>query len=196
MSDILKPFMSDAKIQLLSSSFDRASHYLEYGMGGSTLLAAEKSLLSIVAIDTSEEWISKVHAHLEKTNFSGNIHLLHANLGITLDWGYPKDELLVKSWPQYYSSPWIEYINSGIFPDLILIDGRFRSPCFLYSLLHCKPGARILWDDYLNRPEYHFVEKVLPPQGLIDDMAIFTVKENIDKQLACILLFGNLFNLD
>jgi hypothetical protein len=196
MNDILMPFMSDAKIQLLSCSFERASHYLEYGMGGSTLLAAEKSLLSIVAIDTSEEWISKVHASLEKSKLTGNIHLLHANLGMTLDWGYPVDELMVKSWPQYYAAPWVEYRNSGSSPDLILIDGRFRSPCFLYSIIHCKAGTRILWDDYLNRPEYQFVEKVLPPQGLIDDMAIFTVNENIDKQLACILLFGNLFNLD
>jgi hypothetical protein len=196
MSDNLKPLMSDAKIQLLSNSLDRASHYLEYGMGESTLLAAAKSLLSIVSIDTSEEWISKVHASLEKSKHKGNIHLLHTNLGKTLDWGYPVNELFVKSWPSYYTSPWIEYRNLCSSPDLILIDGRFRSPCFLYSILHCKAGTRILWDDYLNRTEYHFVEKVLPPQGLIDDMAIFTVNENIDKQLASILLFENLFNLD
>lgn len=196
MSDILKPFMSDEKIKLLSNSLDRASHYLEYGMGGSTLLAAEKSLISIVSIDTSEEWISKVKASLENSKITANIRLLYVNLGMTLVWGYPVDELEVKNWPQYYASPWIEYKNSDSSPDLILIDGRFRSPCFLYSIIHCKAGTRILWDDYLNRPEYHFVERVLPPQGIIDDMAIFTVNENIDVQLASVLLFGNLFNLD
>jgi hypothetical protein len=96
----------------------------------------------------------------------------------------------------YYAAPWTSFQSQGIDPDLILIDGRFRVSCFLYSVLHCKPGVRILWDDYLNRPEYHFVENVLSPQGLIDDMTIFTTTENLDKKLATILLFENLFNLD
>jgi hypothetical protein len=196
MSEIMLPHMSDAKIQLLSDSFERANHYLEYGIGGSTVLATQRSLQSIIAIDSSVEWIGKVKADIEKCTYSGNINLLHANLGPTGDWGYPIDELMLKNWPQYYASPWIAYRNLKLSPDLILIDGRFRTPCFLYSLLHCKPGTRILWDDYLNRPEYHFVENILPPQGLVDDMAIFTVSENADKNLAAILLFENLFNLD
>jgi hypothetical protein len=196
MTEIMTPHMSAPKIQLLNDSFDRATHYLEYGIGGSTVLAAQKSLQSIIAIDSSDEWIQKVKTDIEKCVYTGNINLLHANLGATGDWGYPIDELMVKNWPQYYASPWISYRSLGHSPDLILIDGRFRTPCFLYSLLHCKTGTRILWDDYLNRPEYHFVEQVLPPQGLVDDMAVFTVIENIDKELAAILLFGNLFNLD
>ena len=196
MTEIMTPHMSAPKIQLLNDSFDRATHYLEYGIGGSTVLAAQKSLQSIMAIDSSDEWIQKVKTDIEKCVYTGNINLLHADLGATGHWGYPTDELMVKNWPQYYASPWISYRSLGHSPDLILIDGRFRTPCFLYSLLHCKTGTRILWDDYLNRPEYHFVEQVLPPQGLVDDMAIFTVVENIDKELAAILLFGNLFNLD
>ena len=67
---------------------------------------------------------------------------------------------------------------------------------FLYSLLQCKTGTRILWNEYLNKPEYHFVEKVLRPQGLVDDMVIFVVDKNIDKNLVIDLLFRNLFNLD
>jgi len=196
MTEIMTPHMSAAKIQLLNDSFDRATHYLEYGIGGSTVLAAQKSLQSIVAIDSSEEWIHKVKTDIEKCVYTGNINLLHANLGTTAHWGYPTDELMVKNWPQYYASPWISYRSLNLSPDLILIDGRFRTPCFLYSLLHCKNGTRILWDDYLNRPEYHFVEQVLAPQGLIDDMAVFTVVDDIDKELVAILLFANLFNLD
>jgi hypothetical protein len=196
MTEIMKPHMSAAKIDLLNNSLARASHYLEYGIGGSTILAAQKSLQSIIAIDSSKEWINKVKTDIEKFAYSGSISLLHANLGTTADWGYPIDESMVKHWPQYYASPWITYRASGQSPDLILIDGRFRIPCFLYSLIHCKPGTRILWDDYHNRPEYHFVENVLVPQGLVDDMAIFSASEDIDKKLANIFLFENIFNLD
>ena len=196
MSEIIKPHMSVEKIQLLTDSFLRATNYLEYGIGGSTVLAAQKTMQTIIAIDSSEEWIGKVKTDIEKSVFSGNIILLHANLGTTADWGYPSNELMVKNWPQYYASPWTSFRNFNLSPDLILIDGRFRTSCFLYSLLHCKAGTRILWDDYLNRPEYHFVEKVLQPQGLIEDMAIFSTNEYIDKQLVTSLLFENLFNLD
>jgi hypothetical protein len=196
MTEIMTPHMSAAKIQLLSDSFDRSAHYLEYGIGGSTVLAAQKSLQSVIAIDSSTEWINKVKEDIEKCVYSGNIHLLHADLGTTADWGYPINEQLIKNWPSYYSSPWIAYKNLNTSPDLILIDGRFRTPCFLYSLLQCKPGTRILWDDYHNRPEYHFVEQALAPQGLVDDMAIFTVSEQIDKSLVATQLFQNLFNLD
>jgi len=196
MSEAIKPHMSDAKIQLLTDSISRSAHYLEYGMGGSTILASEKSLSTIVAIDSSEEWIRKVHSSIEKTVYSSNIFLMHADLGKTSDWGYPADENNLKNWPQYYASPWIKYLSLVLSPDLILIDGRFRTSCFLFSLLHCEPGTRILWDDYLERPEYHFVERALHPQGLIDDMAIFKVTEKIDKKLVTFLLFENLFNLD
>jgi hypothetical protein len=196
MNEIMSPHMSEAKIQLLTDSFARAEHYLEYGIGGSTVLAAQKSLKSIIAIDSSEAWISKVKDDIEKCKFTGNINLMHANLGPTAEWGYPVDHSKVMNWPLYYAAPWTTFRSIGIDPDLILIDGRFRVSCFLYSVLHCKPGVRILWDDYLNRPEYHFVENVLPPQGLVDDMTIFTTTENIDKKLATILLFENLFNLD
>ena len=188
--------MSDAKIELLNESIVRSSHYLEYGMGGSTILASQKSLLSIIAIDSSEEWIEKVQSSIQKSFYKGILHLIHADLGITAAWGYPIDEAKVKRWPQYYASPWIKYRSINLSPDLILIDGRFRAACFLFSLLHCKAGTRILWDDYLERPEYHFVEEALKPQGLIDDMAIFKVNEKNDAQLVASLLFENLFNLD
>jgi hypothetical protein len=196
MSEDIKPHMSEAKIQLLTDSISRSKHYLEYGIGGSTILASQQSLSSIVAIDSSEEWIDKIHSRIVKSVCSSNVSLIHADLGKTADWGYPIDENKVKNWPQYYSSPWIRYRNLELSPDLILIDGRFRTSCFLFSLLNSETGTRILWDDYLGRPEYHFVEKALHPQGLIDDMAIFKVTEKIDKQLVTFLLFENLFNLD
>ena len=44
-------------------------------------------------------------------------------------------------------------------PKLVLIDGRFRVCCFLTSLKFAEEGTKILFDDYTNRPHYHFVEK-------------------------------------
>ena len=195
MKEILNPQMSEAKIQLLQDSFNRSSNYLEYGMGESSLLAAQNSLQNIISIDSREDCVASVQEAIANCPYSGNIHLMHANLGSTSAQGIPANEVMVKNWPQYYSSPWVEYRNLGHTPDLILINGRFQTSCFLYSILLCKTGTRILWNDYLNRSEHHFVENTLLPKGVVDDMAIFTVNETIDKKLATILLFQNLFNL-
>jgi len=196
MNELIQPHMSREKIQLLEESMDRANHYLEYGMGGSTVLAARKNLKSIVAVDSSEAWVNTVKSEIEGTTFAADIQLLHVNLGETGDWGYPTDHSHITNWPSYYSGAWNSYHDKNNYPDLIFIDGRFRVPCFLYSLLHSKPDTRILWDDYLERTSYHLVESVLQPQGIVDDMVIFNLKEDLNKELITVLLFQNLFNLD
>lgn len=196
MSEFIEKKMSAAKTQLLADSYFICSNYLEYGMGGSTVQAAQKSISNIISIDNNQDLVSEVKTEIEKSIYSGNINLLHANLGNTSQNGFPLNETTLKAWPQYYAAPWNEYKSLGLLPDLILVNGRLRTPCFLYSILQCRTGTRILWNDYLNKPEYHFVEKLLKPQGLVEDMVIFVVDKNIDKNLAIDLLFQNLFNLD
>ncbi len=196
MSEPIAPHMSAAKIKVLTDSFARARHYLEYGVGGSTLLAAQSSLQSIKAIDSHRDWIEKVNASILSASHTGDIRLILVELGKTSDWGYPADESMIKSWPLYYTTPWTTYTEQDISPDLILIDGRFRVACFLHSLLQCKPGTRILWDDYRDRVEYHAIEQVLRPIGLVDDMAIFSVSADFNRALALRVLFEHLFNPD
>lgn len=195
MSDLMGK-MSAAKTQLLADSYFICSNYLEYGMGESTVQASQKSISTIVSIDNNEDLVGEVKTEIENTIYSGDINLLHANLALTSQNSNSLSETILKAWPQYYVAPWDKYKNLNLIPDLILINGRLRTPCFLYSLLQCKTGTRILWNEYLNKPEYHFVEKVLRPQGLVDDMVIFVVDKNIDKNLVIDLLFRNLFNLD
>lgn len=196
MSEKTTHGMSEAKIQLLTDSLARANNYLEYGVGESTVLAAQNSLQTIISVDSSEKSIEKAKTEIENSVYSGNIHLLHANLGSTAIKGFPVDESMIKVWPQYYVAPWNKCMELKVLPDLILINGRFRTPCFFYSLLQCKVGSCILWNEYLNSPEYHFAEKALQPQGLIEDMVIFYVDRTIDNRSVSNLLFENLFNLD
>ena len=44
-------------------------------------------------------------------------------------------------------------------PKLVIVGGRFRVCYFLTSLKFAEEGTKILFDDYANRPHYHFVEK-------------------------------------
>ena len=65
------------------------------------------------------------------------------------------------TWPKFHTYPMVPWDLArarGLAPDLVLVDGRFRAACFLASLLFARPGAVILFDDYVDRPFYHTVE--------------------------------------
>ena len=67
-------------------------------------------------------------------------------------------------------------------PKLVLVDGRFRVCCFLTSLKFAKEGTKIIFDDYIDRPYYHFVEKYLPREMECGRQCLFIVpsKSKID----------------
>jgi hypothetical protein len=60
-------------------------------------------------------------------------------------------------------------------PNLVLVDGRFRVCCFLTSLIFAEKGTKIFFDDYTNRPHYHFVEKFIKPSETCGRQALFIV---------------------
>ena len=80
----------------------------------------------------------------------------------------------------------IDYV-SGVWnfksqADVILIDGRFRVACFLYSLIHSKKDSIIIFDDYFDRPWYHIVEEVVCLNDKCGRQAFFKVPKVYDKK--------------
>jgi hypothetical protein len=65
-------------------------------------------------------------------------------------WGYPGPYSNRDSWISYSSPP-----KTPV--DLILIDGRFRVACALKCFSIIGSDTILLFDDFLNRPEYHIV---------------------------------------
>jgi hypothetical protein len=184
-----QPHMPEEERQALTSALQNAQSYLEFGMGGSTVLAAWLGVPQIVSIDSSEEWIENVASQIAPLQSSSQIELLHAPIGETLEWGFPKNTQQQSQWPDYYSKPW----RVAHDPDLVLIDGRFRVPCFLYSLLQLKPGATMLWDDYADRSEYHHIEQHLAPVAYFGKMAKFLAPSHKNTSKILNSLFENLY---
>ncbi len=187
-----RPHMPEEECQALTAALQSAQSYLEFGMGGSTVLAAWLGVPQIVSIDSSEKWIENVASQIAPIQSSSQIELLHAPIGETLEWGFPKDTQMQSQWPGYYSKPW----RVAHDPDLVLIDGRFRVPCFLYSLLQLKPSAVILWDDYRERSEYHHIEQHLAPAAYFGKMAKFLVPSHINLAKIMDSLFENLYSVN
>ncbi|MEJ2791934.1 hypothetical protein WAE56_00805 [Iodobacter sp. LRB] len=185
----LLPHMPQAECEALTAALTKARSYLEYGMGGSTVLAAQLGVPRIVSIDSSEEWVAKVGKQIAPLQSTSQIELLHAPIGKTMEWGFPENTHMQSQWPDYYSQPW----RFALEVDLVLIDGRFRVPCFLYSLLQLKPGAIILWDDYLERSEYHTIEQHLVPEASFGKMAKFIVPSHKKTDKILNALFQHLY---
>ncbi len=132
-----------------------------------------------MSVDTARPWLDKVEQ--ETQNFRANITLTHCDLGPVKAWGYPEDKQHIGQFHRYAILPWEAAKAAGTRPQLVFIDGRFRAACFLYSLMAADPGTTILFDDYMNRPPYHEVEKLCRKMGNRGRMGVFTVEENINR---------------
>ena len=147
------PALEGPGLATLQSLLSRSHVYLEYGCGGSTLMAATDPKRVVISVDSHPEWINKVRAAVaQSAQETATIHLLTAQLGPVVQWGYPATHRRFRSWHSYPLMPWQFCERSVLQPDLVFIDGRFRVASFCASYLAAEPGTRILFDDYTVRP--------------------------------------------
>jgi hypothetical protein len=119
-------------------------HYLEFGTGGSTLLAIRAGARSLVAVDSDPAWLAALATHPEVAPAiaAGRASLLHGDIGPTGDWGKPLDRRQQAGlFPNYLRVAWEEVARRGTPPDLVFVDGRFRVACCLSALLGRPEGA-------------------------------------------------------
>jgi hypothetical protein len=170
-----KNFLFDGDDQLFKSIVKTAKVYAEYGVGKSSIWVLQNTTAKVLAVDTSEHWINHVR---KEANAADRFDVDWVNLG-EIGWaGRPNNFERRNQFKDYIQSVW----SRGAEPDLVLIDGRFRVACFLYSLAKANPGCTILFDDYTNRPNYHLVEEFLQPTGFCGRQGRFKVPEVLDRE--------------
>ena len=126
----IHPHMSDDEIACYRRHLARASSVVEFGVGGSTVLAAEIPVGTLHAIDSDPAWIDAVTKHpaVQRLIDDGRAFFFHANIGAVGAWGKPTDRDRPISCAEYARLPCSD-------PDLIFIDGRFRVACAMQALL-------------------------------------------------------------
>lgn len=149
--------------------------YGEYGCGLSTQYVLDNTMIPILSIDSSNEWVQLVKIR-SKNSQRLNIH--YADVGTVGDWGRPISYQNRSSFHEYTDWMW----EQNIIPDTVLIDGRFRVACFLTCLLKAPKGTRIIFDDYTNRPEYHLIEEFLPVKEICGRQALFITDTQLENQ--------------
>ena len=135
--------MHQPQAQRWFSLLQNSSSYLEWGTGGSTLLASWLALHTgrpkVDSIDSSEAWFASLrstHPLIRDAEAAGKLNFHLGDVGETIVWGTPKmwhtRNATVR---ERQSRSYVESIPaSGCCYDLFLVDGRFREACALYAL--------------------------------------------------------------
>lgn len=175
-SDIpIRPHMEKEGVSFLEERLMKAGVYLEYGAGGSTVMAADLGVKYINSVDSDKGFLNAVRSRVAERQPDAKMTPHYVDIGPTKEWGQPIDRKFAKQWPLYCVTGWDDLNSQNLKPDLILIDGRFRVACFLASLIFSKPDTIILFDDYFDRPHYFLVEKYLRPTARAGRMAEFII---------------------
>jgi len=192
-----KPWMPAEEVELLTKSLELASCFLEYGAGGSTILAGSIGVKHIYSVESDRAFLKNVESRLRSVSPNCDFREVYVNIGDTGRLGKPTGFERVQNWPKYSSFVWSVLMGSdNPLPDLVLVDGRFRVSSFLCSYYFSSPGTVILFDDYFERQRYHVVEDILVPIARAGRMAKFVVpvKKNMDLAFLSILNSVNDFS--
>lgn len=160
--------------EYVRDSYRRHGSILEYGSGGSTALGAGMSDKHVVSIESDRVWADKLRAYLERSSDTRSaVDIIHVDVGETGPWGRPVDHAQRHMFPWYALLPWIRRSDSEPPFSLVLVDGRFRPACFLASMAFGHGEIEVVFDDYAERPEYHFLEQYCTPDRFVARAAIF-----------------------
>ncbi|ANW00423.1 hypothetical protein [Bradyrhizobium icense] len=175
-----EPTFQPAGLAIFRSIIEKTSTYLEYGSGGSTIVAS-RYVNTLVSVESDPVFRRAVEKAMPPTK--AELHLLSPYIGVTARWGTPvfgrPTESRIARWQRYPQAPWS--ILKTKEPNTILIDGRMRVACALESLLHVSSETRLLVDDYVGR-NYSAIEEFADLIAIHGVMAEFRKKRSFDQQ--------------
>lgn len=160
-----------AEARILRKYYSEARVILEYGSGGSTRVGAAMPGKYVVSVESDRDWAINLQREIDKAALPSPAIVWHVDIGPTGAWGRPKDD---RAWQRFHCYP-LTIWDQPFFrhPDVILIDGRFRPACFAAACLRITKPVTVLFDDYVDRPEYHNVERLKKPSEIVGRMAVF-----------------------
>jgi hypothetical protein len=174
-----RPHMDSDGLIFFQDQLSRSSCYLEFGCGGSTVYACnDAKVKTVISVDTDPKWIEKIRS--ETSSSDVDLYMDHIDLGKVGNWGTPKTADRYRDFWKYSSSPWRKAAELHVVPDTVLIDGRFRIACFLFSLLTARAGTTIIFDDYCERPHYFVVENFCSLDRKVGRAGVFCVSKQFN----------------
>lgn len=187
----MEPHMFPREKQLLFSLLDNATYYQEFGSGGSTVAALKrKNIKKVHTVESAKRWINKLSRRndISAAISSGRLKLVHADIGPTADWGYPKNDAHREKWPDYSgkAAEQHQWLEDPVHFDLVFVDGRFRVACLLKALQRVPEAQRgnvkFAMHDYTDRlDKYQAVEKFVKRVHEVKRLVVFQPLASIDE---------------
>ena len=113
-----------AEADWLRDAYSAADVILEYGSGGSTVMASDMADKMVTSVESDKDWAAKMRAWFSENPSLSLPEILHVDLGKTGEWGMPENDRRWRAFPNYPLSVW-DLVGFRQ-PDVVLVDGRFR----------------------------------------------------------------------
>lgn len=162
-----------------NGQLDHIRSYLEYGAGASTLLVADRGIAAI-SIESDARYARQVS---EALPVGLGTRIVPVDIGVTEAWGYPlwifPTRAACLRWQRYPLAGPALLHRLPVFPELVLIDGRFRvASCLAMAraAIEHEASPQILFDDYSLRPHYRGVEAIIGEPEKIGRAALFRIE--------------------
>jgi hypothetical protein len=135
---------------------DNSTVYFEYGSGGSTCQAnLRPNIKKIYTVESDKTWMNKLISLIKNNT---KITYIYNEMGTKPNtWGYPCGLCLKTTLINYSEHIRNLSVEERSKIDLVMIDGRFRVACCLKCFDIINDGCYIIFDDFLNRKNYHVV---------------------------------------
>ena len=158
---------------VIRAAYAQAETILEFGSGGSTVMAAEAGK-RVTSVESDKAWAQMMRDWFAAHPPVGQVNIIWSDIGPTKDWGHPVDDSGWKSFARYPLAVWD--MPGFTHPDVVLVDGRFRMGCALGAAFRITRPIPLFFDDYANRPRYHQIEEFLgAPVEITGRMARFNL---------------------
>lgn len=178
--------------------------YAEFGTGGSTLLAVRQGFEAVVGVESDPAWLASVlrNEDVAAEVAAGRCTLVHGNIGKVGNWGSPVDREQVRRWPRYIAAMWEAWDRRGSFPDIVLVDGRFRVPCCLSVALMAAaragqgPAPLVMIHDVTDRrPNYQRVFDFFHLEEQAESLCVLSPRQRVSPERMLAGLLDHLFEL-
>lgn len=184
--DVTRVRMTEPELALYAGVLAGARTVVEYGTGGSTLLALGAGVSRLVSVETDLKWIGMLREVVEiaEAERQQRVTFVYVDIGPVGKWGKPTDSSGAARYATYAPAPW-QHCRAA---DVVFIDGRFRLASAIETLLRSGADTRIAFHDFWKRPQYHVVLPLVDCIDRADTLAVFRRSKAFNETAARQLL--------
>lgn len=151
--------LDDEGRRCVAEFYDAARVAVEFGIGGSTRIAAKTGVGHLYSVETDPNWIEHIQSdpNVQALQAGRRVSFIHADVGPVKEWGYPVQMSSAAS-DAYLKGPWSQIPVDEV--DFVLIDGRFRVATTVNASLRTDDHVIYAVDDYGDRTHYEELEEL------------------------------------